>query len=276
VADLDPAAPRSVHHCDFPVADSSLIDATLEAEMAVVREVVALGHSLRKQSQVKVRQPLRRAAVLSHDPLVAAAVAAHADLIAGELNVKSVGVETDESDLVELSVKCDFKRLGKRLGPRMKEVAAAVNALAESDIKQLLEGGTVEVAGEVLGSEDVIVGRTPRPGTVVETAGALAVSLDTSIDHELAVEGAARELVSRVQTLRREAGLAMTDHITLAWNSPDATVAAAFTQHAAFIASEVLADQIVVDPSLELSTPANADADSDEGVTVGLAVSRAD
>ncbi|MGF1664645.1 MAG: isoleucine--tRNA ligase [Acidimicrobiia bacterium] len=275
VAGLDHSAPRSVHHCEFPVADANLIDARLETEMAVVREVVALGHSLRKQSQVKVRQPLRRAAVLSHDPLVAAAVAAHADLIAGELNVKTVGVETDESDLVELSAKCDFKRLGKRLGPRMKEVAAAVSALTESDIKRLLEGGTVEVAGEVLGSEDVIVGRTPRPGTVVETAGALAVSLDTSIDEELAVEGAARELVSRVQTLRREAGLAMTDHITLAWNSPDATVVAAFAEHAPFIASEVLADQIVVDPSLEVTSTATTDGDSDEGVSVGLAVSRA-
>jgi isoleucyl-tRNA synthetase len=274
VAGLDPAAPRSVHHCEFPVADSTLIDARLETEMAVVREVVALGHSLRKQSQVKVRQPLRRAAVLSHDPLVAAAVAAHADLIAGELNVKSVGVETDESDLVELSAKCDFKRLGKRLGPRMKEVAAAVSALAESDIKHLLEGGTVEVAGEVLGSEDVIVGRTPRPGTVVETAGALAVSLDTSIDEVLAVEGVARELVSRVQTLRRDAGLAMTDHITLAWNSPDATVVAAFAEHAPFIASEVLADQIVVDASLEVMSSAT-DGDQEEGVSVGLAVSRA-
>jgi isoleucyl-tRNA synthetase len=273
VAGLDPDAPRSVHHCGFPVADSALIDAELEAEMAVVREVVALGHSLRKQSQVKVRQPLRRAAVLSHDPLVAVAVAAHADLIAGELNVKSVAVETDESDLVELSAKCDFKRLGKRLGPRMKEVAAAVSAMSEADIKRLLEGETVEVAGEVLGSEDVIVGRTPRPGTVVETAGALAVSLDTTIDQTLAVEGAARELVSRVQTMRREAGLSMTDHITLSWNSADATVAAAFADHAPFIASEVLADEIVVDATLEVT--ATDDGGPEGGLTVGLAVTRA-
>jgi isoleucyl-tRNA synthetase len=233
--------------------------------MATVRDVVQLGHSLRKQSQVKVRQPLRRAAVLSHDPAIAAAVRAHADLIAGELNVHSVEVESDESHLVELSAKCDFKKLGPRLGPRMKEVAGEVATLDEAAIRMLLDGGTVEVAGEVIGADDVIVSRAPRPGTVVETSGALAVSLDTSIDEELAVEGVARDIVSRVQTMRREAGLAMTDRIRLRWSSEDPLAHNAFETHSEFIASEVLADEVVTDATLPIEAV-------EEGVAVGLGI----
>lgn len=149
----------------------------------------------------------------------------------------------------------------------MKEVAAAVAGLDERSIKALLEAGTVEVAGETLHADEVIVTRTPRPGTLVETSGPLAVSLDTELDEELATEGAAREIVSRIQTMRRDAGLAMTDRIVVAWWSEDPQVAAAFSAHGEFIAGEVLADRAQRDENVE-------PGGTDDELVVGLRIER--
>ena len=245
VAETDGEAPRSVHHCDFPRADQALIDAGLEDAMAVVREVVQLGHALRKQSQIKVRQPLRRVSVLSHDPKVRAVVDSHAALIAGELNVKSVDAGADESALVELGAKADFKKLGPRLGARMKDVAAAVTRLDASSIEALMAGEKLEVENEEISLDDVIITRAPIPGTVVESSGAIAVSLDTTIDETLETEGVAREIVSRIQQARRERNLDVSDRISVRWRSELASVRKAFGDHGVEIAREVLADDIV-------------------------------
>ncbi len=265
VAEIDPDAPRSVHHCDFPKADLTLIDEPLEEAMAAVREVVQLGHALRKQNQIKVRQPLRSATVLSHDTSVAEAVRSHGDLIAGELNVKTVQVQSDEAGLVDLGAKADFKRLGPRLGARMKEVAAAVAELGTTELEVLLDGGTVEVAGEPLTSEDLIVTRTPRPGTVVEASGPLAVALDVDLDEALRTEGLAREVISRVQQLRRDAGLEVTDRIVVRWSTDDPGLRTAVEANAPMISSEVLAVSLEwwegVSPTTEI-----------DGIPFGLAI----
>jgi isoleucyl-tRNA synthetase len=245
VAGVDPAAPVSVHHCDFPTADQALIDHDLEGAMAAVRQVTQLGHSLRKQHLLKVRRPLRRATVLTHDPAVRAAVESHTALIADELNVKSVEVGADETALVVLSAKCDFKKLGPRLGARMKEVAAAVATLDSASVERLLAGETLEVAGEPLVADDVVVQRTSLPGTVVESAGELAVSLDTSEDDDLVAEGLARELVSRIQQLRRDQGLSVTDRVVVGYRTDDPLLVAAIERHRAWIGNEVLADRLV-------------------------------
>jgi isoleucyl-tRNA synthetase len=213
--------------------------------------VVQLGHSLRKQNTIKVRQPLARAVVISHDPAVAEAVRSHEDLIADELNVKNVEVRSEAGHLVELSCKADFKRLGPRLGPRMKEVAAAVANLTPDEIEGIVTGGTIGVGGEELTADDIIVQRTPHPGTVVESSGPLAVSLDVTIDEALAAEGVAREVISRLQQLRREAGLEVADRVNVRWNGSTA-VADAIERHAAAIASEVLAETIEHGDDLEL------------------------
>jgi isoleucyl-tRNA synthetase len=250
VADLDPDAPRSVHHRDFPSADESVIDTDLEKAMATVRDVVQLGHSLRKQHQLKVRQPLRSAAVLTHDPAVARAVASHSTLIADELNVRGVVVEADESHLVDLSAKCDFRKLGAKLGPKMKDVASAVSALDSQEVSALVAGGTFEVAGETITADDIVVQRVAKPGTVVASAGAVAVSLDTTVDADLATEGMAREIVSKIQQARRDGDLAVTDRIRIEWDSPDDAVVTAMDRFAADIAAEVLAAEIGRTPGL--------------------------
>ncbi len=253
VASLDATAPASVHHCDFPTEDVNLIDPALEADMAAVREVVQLGHALRKHHQLRVRQPLRTATVLTHAPEIVAAVRTHAGLIEEELNVRSVDVVTEETELVDLSAKVDFQRLGPRLGARVKQVAAAVEALPSARVQELLSGGTIEVEGEQLGPDDVIVERAARPGAAVETSGAMAVVVDTELDHALLVEGTARELVSRIQQLRRDSGLAVSDRIVLDWASADPMVIEAFDRHGDLIAGEVLA--VAVGASRQLDAP---------------------
>jgi isoleucyl-tRNA synthetase len=158
-----------VHHCDFPQAVPELIDRELEDQIRIVREIVTLGRSIRTTEKLKTRQPLAAATILTHDAQVMKAVADHAELIAEELNVKSVRSSRDESELVELSCKADFSRLGPRFGPRVKEIAAAVAALDADQIAPLLDGGSIVAVGETLTLDDVVISRNALPGVVVQT-----------------------------------------------------------------------------------------------------------
>jgi isoleucyl-tRNA synthetase len=149
----------------------------------------------------------------------------------------------------------------------MKDVAAGVAALPASDIQTLLDGGTVDVAGVTLGPDDVTVTRAPRPGTVVESSGPLAVSLDTIVDDELRAEGLAREVISRIQQMRRDAGLDVSDRIELIWASSDAALADVVRAHQMAIAAEVLAETVV--ESSTAGTPVDV-----EGSELKLAINR--
>jgi isoleucyl-tRNA synthetase len=237
-------SPDSVHHTDYPVAEGALIDTELEAAMDVVRTVVNLGRGLRKRHDLRVRQPLRRLTVVTRDDAVAAAVASHRDLVMEELNVKEVELGRHEDELVHLSCKANFKVLGPRLGGRMKDVAAAIADLPHDAVSSLVEGETVSVAGVDLASDDIVVQREPRPGVVVAAEGAVSVALDTGLDDALVAEGRAREIVSRVQAMRRDADLAVTDRIRLAWHADDPDLVAAMERFAGLIAAEVLAVEI--------------------------------
>jgi len=248
---VDPDAPTSVHHLDYPVADPALIDRDLEETMAVVRTVVNLGRGLRKRTGLRIRQPLRRLTVVTRDARVAGAVRTHTDLIADELNVRSVDIERDERAFVDLVAKADFKVLGPRLGSQTAAVAAKIAALRPEEIETLVEGGTIDCDGTTITAADVVVSRVPRPGTVVATDGGVSVALDTSVDEPLRLEGIAREIVNRIQTLRKESGLAVVDRIRVRWDADDPDLGAAFMRHADLIAGEVLAEEIVRVPGLE-------------------------
>ena len=241
VVRLDPTAPASVHHCLFPVADEEVIDRDLEASMATVRAVVGLGHGLRKQHQLKVRRPLKSVTVITHDEAQRQAVKDHTELIMDELNVRSVEVVAAGEGLVELSAKPDFRKLGPRLGARMGQVAAAIEGLDNDQIDYLAGGGGLDLAGTTITGADLIIQRNPAPGTLVESAGQLTVALDITTDPSLEAEGLAREVVSRIQLLRREAGLAVTDRIQVVWSTEDQRLADAIVEHSGFIKSEVLA-----------------------------------
>jgi isoleucyl-tRNA synthetase len=244
VARHDPSAVRSVHHRDFPEADSSVIDADLEREMAVVREAVGLGRTLRKREGHRVRQPLATLTVLSRDPMVARAIETHQDIIAEELNVKRVVTSLGDDDLVVLSAKANYRRLGPVLGSRMDEVASAIAALGPESLESVLSGGSVEVGGHLVTADDLVIERSPVDGTVVETGSDMAIALDTTLTETLRKEGLAREVISRVQRMRRDADLEVTDRITLSWETDSPDLIAAIEDHQAEIAREVLAVMI--------------------------------
>ena len=236
--------PVSVHHTDYPEPRAELISTELEDAMQWVRQVVTLGRSLRVTHGLKVRQPLPALTVLTGDAAVAATIESHAWLIAEELNVKQVVVGSDESELVDMEIRANFKRLGPRLGPAVQHVAKALEDLEGSSVRALLGGHTVEVEGHTVTLEDVIVHRVPRPGMVVAAEGAVSVAIDTVVTPALEIEGLARELINRIQQIRREADLDVADRIDVKWMSDSEQIASAFEQHSDAIAAEVLAVSI--------------------------------
>ncbi len=242
---VDPDAPASVHHKDYPVADAAAIDTDLEASMETVRTVVNLGRALRKREELRVRQPLASVTVVTRSESEQAAVVEHADLIAEELNVKRVEAHADEEGLVDLTAKANFKALGPRYGKETKRVATLIEALGHTDIADILNGTTVTIDGFTLSESDIVVTRVPRDGTVVATEASLSVALDCAVSDELAAEGLAREVVNRIQGLRREQDLDVVDRITVRVGSASPALRSAIESHTNMISGEVLADAIV-------------------------------
>jgi len=245
--------PVSVHHEDYPEAEQSAIDRALERQMHAVRSAVTLGRGLRVAEGLKTRQPLPRFTAVTHDVDILQAIADHADLIADELNVKQVEVSEDEASLAHLSVKPNFRELGPRFGPRMKEAAAVIEDLDAAVVAALIEGESIQVLGEEVGLNDLVVERVAREGLSIAAGDELSVALDTTLDDELVAEGIAREVVKSVQSMRRDAGFDVSDRIVVRWHTDDEAVAAAISAHSGWIATETLATSLQEAP--EASTP---------------------
>ena len=227
--------PESVHLCDFPSANAAARDLALESRMAAVQTVVELGRRLRADNDLKVRQPLAKIRIAGAD------VKGLEDLIVDELNVKSVEHIADETALCDVSYKANFKTLGKKCGPKMKAVAAAIAAMKSFD-------GSATVEGVELTAEDVVVTRTPKAGLVVASEGAAVVGLETSLTPELVAEGLAREFVSHVQSMRKDADFEVTQRIEVVVDA-DAEVRSAIEAHADYVKTEILALKLVFGPS---------------------------
>jgi isoleucyl-tRNA synthetase len=252
--DVDPTAPDSVHLESWPTADPAAVDATLGEQMALVRRVVELGRSARAESAVRTRQPLARALVSAPgwENLPAELIATVAD----ELNVRvadPLATAGDGADggggLVDVSVKANFRSLGKRFGKRTPRVADAIHAADHAELAAALRGAgtaTVTVDGEPLevGPDDLILSETPRAGWAVASAGPETVALDLDLDDELRAAGMVRELVRSVQEARKNQGLEVTDRIELWWHSDDKTAADAIRAGSASLAGEVLATDL--------------------------------
>ena len=219
--------PESVHLCDFPTANAAARDLGLERRMAAVQTVVELGRRLRADNDLKVRQPLAAIRIAGAD------VKGLEDLIVDELNVKSVEYVADETELCDVSYKANFKTLGPKCGPKMKAVAAAI-----AGMKGFAGAATVE--GVDVSADDVLVTRTPKAGLVVASEGAVVVGLETALTPELVAEGNAREFVSHVQNMRKEADFEVTQRIRVTV-SADAEVRAAVEAHRDYVMNEILA-----------------------------------
>ncbi len=241
VASCDAGAPPSIHLRDFPQPQGEMIDEALEEGMKLARAVVRLTHGLRKQHNLRVRQPLNVLTVNLADRRRAEFLRRLSDLVCEEVNVKSFEVVTDEKAVVELSAKADFRRLGPRLGPQTPETARAIEALDKRSIQRLLDGETLPVGGVEISERDVVVRRQAPEGTAIAVEDDLTVTLDIDLTDELRTEGVAREIIARLQQLRRERGLQVSDRISLTWETADPVVISALQQHGDMIAAEILA-----------------------------------
>jgi isoleucyl-tRNA synthetase len=225
-------APRSVHLAAWPVAAESLADDALVAEVGEVRRVVELGYRARSASGLKLRQPLRRL-IVQGAPLAEG----HLDEIASELRVK--GIELGEVEATELTVKPNLPVLGPKLG---KELGAVRAALQAGEFEELADGG-FRVAGHDLGADEVLVERHGREGWAVASGDGVTVALDTALDDELHTEGRVLDLIHQLNSMRKDAGLELTDRIVVTLPESQSDL----LPHAEWIKSEVLAEEIKTD-----------------------------
>jgi isoleucyl-tRNA synthetase len=248
VAGHDPAAPTSVHLADWP-SPGDRRDEALERAMGLAMQVASLGHAARAESRLKVRQPLAEA-VIACPPEVAAALEPLLGTVAEELNVRSVRLVSDPGELVEVTLKPNYRALGPRFGRRMPAVAAAVAALPAAEAVRALDAGesvTVEVDGgpETLGPDDLLREARPSEGYAVAQDGALSVGLATELTPALRREGLAREVVHAVQGARRAAGLRVEERIALHLDG-SGVIREAIDEHRAHIGAETLAERMSV------------------------------
>lgn len=236
----DSGAPESVHLCRMPQADETLRDADLEEQMALAMQAVALGRSLRSKHNLKIRQPLGRLYLLSPDEHSRSELQEVTDLIADELNIKRIVFVDDETELSEVSYKPNFRALGPKFGKRMKEVSARISRLSREEFAVLQAGGTLEVAGGELTAGDVEIQRRGKPGVAVAFENNLGVGLDVQLDEGLIMECTAREFINRVQNMRKDAGLDVSERIRIGVRGED-QLEAAVQMHREYISAETLA-----------------------------------
>ncbi|MGE5619236.1 MAG: isoleucine--tRNA ligase [Sphingomonadaceae bacterium] len=215
---VDPAAPGSVHHCPWPVAQPEAIDRGLIEGMEIALRLVGLGRSARNQSGIKVRQPLAGVRIVVPSPREEAQVAQFLDQVRDELNVKSVTFLSRAEEVVRRVVRPKREVLGPKYG---REFPHILRALEERRYR-LLEDGSVEVAGHRLGPEEVEVAVEPLPGLAAVESGGYLLALETEITPELRAEGLARELARRIQEMRKEAGFDVDDRIVTSYEASPA------------------------------------------------------
>jgi isoleucyl-tRNA synthetase len=247
---------KGVHLSDWPKVDVAMIDRELEERTALAQKLTSLVLSIRKKEGHRVRQPLAKMQVPVVNDTMRSRLEAIRELILSEVNVKDLVIlDASESKLTK-KIKPDFKKLGARMGKLMKSVAAAVNAFDQAQIAELEANGSIKLSVEgqevdVL-RDDVEISAEAVPGLSVASDGPYTVALDITLTEELLQEGLARELISRIQTLRKETGLEVTDRIELhIQRNINERVRSAVQAHAAHILAETLAvtpeDQLLVD-----------------------------
>ena len=244
VRTVDKSAPESIHLCDWPKKDESFIDPELEANMAAVLDIVVLGRSARNAANIKNRQPVASMYVQGK-----ALPDMYVSIIADELNVKEVKFVDDASSFISYRVKPQLKTLGPRYGkllPKINQYLAGEgvgNAVVAAHNRGESYKFDIDGTEISLAAEDVLVSTEENAGFVTVTEHDLSVVLDTNLTPELIEEGFVREIVSKVQTMRKEAGFEVTDHIVLSHHG-NSLIEGIFARHGAEIAADTLADSI--------------------------------
>ena len=239
---------QSVHLERFPAVDESLVDIDLEERMSMAQKITSMVLALRRKVNVKVRQPLQQIMIPAVDNEQKAHIEAVKSLIMNEVNVKELKFAEGQGMLVK-KVKCNFRVMGKKFGKLMKAVAAQIDGLSQEEIAQFEKAGTVSfnIEGEPITVEvaDVDIISEDIPGWLVSNEGNLTVALEVELTPELRKEGMARELINRIQNLRKETGLEITDRIIVTV-TPCVETDEAIKDYADYIKSQVLADDIII------------------------------
>ena len=252
----------SVHLANFPVADESLINTELEARMQMAQDVTSMVLALRRKVNIKVRQPLQCIMIPVVDEDQKRHIEAVKDLIMSEVNVKEVRFVEGASGVLVKKVKCDFKKLGPKFGKQMKAVAAAVSEMSQEAIAELEKNGkyTFQLDGgeAVVEATDVEIFSEDIPGWLVANEGKLTVALEVTVTEELKREGIARELVNRIQNIRKSSGFEITDKINIVLSkNPDTD--SAVNEYNTYICNQVLANSLTLADEVADGTELNFD-----------------
>lgn len=250
-------AAESVHLARFPEADTGLIDKALEDRMEKAQTISSLVLSIRQKEKIKVRQPLQKVMIPVLDQAQRQAIEAVSDLIRSEVNVKEVELLDDASGILVKRIKPNFKTLGPRFGKDMKAIAGAVSRLGQEDIQKIEREGEIVLELEnkniILQLQDVEISSQDIEGWLVASSGPITVALDITIDEQLRKEGIARELVNRIQNLRKESGFEVTDRIDIKILK-DETVENAVRSNLQYIKSETLTAHLQFEEQLDEGT----------------------
>ncbi len=266
-------AMESIHLVDFPKANADLIDQDLEQRMNYAQRISSLVLSLRKKDSLRVRQPLQRILLPILDEQYEAQVEKVKDLILAEVNIKKLEYVHDASGVIKKKIKPNFKTLGRRLGGNMKDAVAIINALDQDDISSIEKSNSyaLNVGGENydLTLEDFEIVSEDIPGWQVASDGELTVALDTTLTDELRHEGIARELVNRIQNLRKSSEFDVTDRINISLNE-DERLKPVVEHFGSYVQEETLADSI----TFVSSADGLEDFEINEELTVSIGVKR--
>ena len=254
--------PKSVHLSDFPVADITLVDKTLERKMQRAQTISSLVLSLRQREKIKVRQPLQKIMVPVLDTATKSEIEAVADLIRSEVNVKEIELIDEGSGILVKQIKPDFKKLGPRFGKDMKSVAAVIQQFGQDEIATLEKEQQISVMvnekNTTLTLDDVIISSQDIEGWLVANANGITVALDVTITPTLKNEGIARELVNRIQNLRKDSGFEVTDRVAVTVQA-ETTLQPAVNDNLEYIKRETLTEELQFVPEVDNGTEISFD-----------------
>jgi isoleucyl-tRNA synthetase len=240
--------PVSVHLSNWKSANSTLINTDLEASMQLAQDISSLVHSLRKKDKIKVRQPLQKILIPVLQPQTRHQIEHVEDLIKAEVNIKSIEYIDDASGILVKNVKPNLPKLGKQFGPKMRFITQTIQQWGQAEIAAIERNGTfeLEIEGEKLNLEldDVIINSQDIPGWSVASEGSLTVALDITLSPALKLEGIARDLVNRIQNLRKEMGLEVQDKISIKVENSHQEASDAILEFDAYIKTETQALKI--------------------------------
>ena len=243
----------SIHHLHYPKSNANTIDTQLEERMQLAQDISSLVLSLRKKANIKVRQPLQKILIPVQNPIIQQQIEKIADLIQNEVNVKAIQYLTQTEGFIKKRIKPNFIALGKKMGAKMKAISAALEAFTQHNIAQIEQEGKyiVMIEGEPIeiALQEVDIQSEDIPGWTVANKGTLTVALDINISPELVHEGNARELVNRIQKIRKDSGFELTDTINVQIVHNE-TLVPSITKFSDYICREILANELKITPEL--------------------------